>query len=274
MVTGEIVNTDWSSDSYEASRSTELDLHLIIDRDGLRYLVFDNAARTVLKVGYFALVHQGFDWLQNALGSLKTQNGFKSVRCSIASLPFAIIPERFFEESLAPRYLELSFGREFSTTKHHHFASGMTLISEDQSEWKNAVTKAFPNTRFDTLIQEMQNFAASKKPGNQSVLAAHVSDSFMELCINGSTGLLFAGTFETRSAEDILYFIGLSARENQLNFLEDAFVISGADDATLKLLKNYFKHIEVPATSSKTELARGANTDTERLCQPFFFREL
>lgn len=275
MVTGEIVNNEWRSKQFEPQSASAIDLHLILDRDGLRYLIFDTQNKKIHQAGSFAVTHQDGDWLLKSLQHIKPAFELNAVFCSNASLPLATVPERFFDPAAASAYLDLAFGSASDNVRIQQLEPGkIVLVTEENNEWKRAVARVFPNVRFDNLMFHMNNFAQVMAKDSEPLMCLYTSDSFLEICLSNKDGLLFANCFETRSAEDLLYYVGLCAEEYHFDRNSNPVYLSGSQHLAFALLQKYFAKIQFPSIPASIDNSEGIENESISLFQPFFFKSL
>jgi hypothetical protein len=250
----------------KALHTENLDLSIQLSLDGFSFYIADKAKRELLffkEVGFHKKKHSPQELLE-ALDRLLRQEGllnrsYKSVQLIHVNNLFSVVPDEFFDESHLKSYLQYSIKL---------FDSDYITFDSFEGIEAKAVYLPFVNINnyFFAQFGEFEFFHGSQllidhliKINQEKTIFLEVNLRGIELIITNHGKLEFYNHFDTRTEEDILYYIlfsleQLGIKADKSNLLVSGFVNS--DTPLLHLLGEYFQEVQLRSNLTWTSLPK------------------
>lgn len=176
--------------------------------------------------------------------NVKTNN-FQSIYINWLNKHFTLVPASFYKPEKAKEVLEFNVGTvENELVFTNDVLTDIKLIYSIPTELKNTIDKLFPHHNLKHFgYSSIQLFFTHFQLKNADVFL-NVHEQQIELLIKKDKKLLLYNVFNTKSDEDVLYYLLFSIEQFNLNPLTLKLAFSGnraTGDELFKAIKKYLK---------------------------------
>ncbi len=139
------------------------------------------------------------------------------------------VPKEVFEEEKKATFVPFFYHSESSIFSKEIESLGVTALYEfdvlQMNHWKNI----FPHARFVPVFEVVLKQAQLQIPIEGKVLGVHVYDRQADLFVFMNGAFRFYNTFETRTADDLSYFVLKVLKQFDMGQQVEKIILSGAD---------------------------------------------
>lgn len=160
---------------------------------------------------------------------------------------YKLIPNELFRQSDFNEFFELEFGKNEKTKLLYNLLPqwGAHLVFEVQEPLMNFFDKKYPEAEVDHHLFKLLKQDVKR---NSNAAFVYLRKDFVDLIVVNDNSLLLANAFQTKTNEDICYFV-LNVYE-QLGLDTETFALkilfeNSADSGLVALLKQYVMKLEV-----------------------------
>lgn len=191
---------------------------------------------------------------------------YKSVTAAIDTDTFTLVPAELYDEekvAYLARYLDVA---EDESVLAEQLDQDNHIIYKVKTEVFAAIEKFNPQA----IVfggKEWINAIIATQPGDKEIYV-NITDQSLQLLTFKNGKIAFYNTFESHTADDLVYFIGLALNALQIQQQDVKILISGANDDVEKRLSEYFlavSQIELPSVELPDELKNSTTINLSAL---------
>ncbi len=251
---------------FDATKAKTYELYLEIGSNYFNYAVIDPQNQAVKSIS-----HKPSN-IYNGIHDDLLKSHFAKTKISLTTQKFTFVPTELFHESATEnfiKYIGATENEEICTQKIAD--SGITIIYALPKLQLDKISSYFPNAEIYPQVSPFYHgisFGFSQISTSQ--LFINLKDGLAEIIILNHREFQFYNIFEFQNEEELIYFVLLSAQENNIKPASATLKLSGLIDTESELydqLIKYFPHTEVTDQDSLPLFYQGL----EKPALPRFF---
>ncbi|HTN21872.1 MAG TPA: DUF3822 family protein [Pelobium sp.] len=251
---------------FDATQAKTYELYLEIGSNHFNYAVIDPQNQAVKTIS-----HKPSN-IYNGIYDDLLKSHFAKTKISLTTQKFTFVPTELFHESATEnfiKYIGATDNEEICTQVLTN--AGITIIYALPKLQLDKIGSYFPNAEIYPQISPFYkgvNYGFSQISTSQ--LFINFRDGLAEVIIFNQNQFQFYNIFEFQNEEELLYFVLLSAQENNIKPASATLKLSGFIDPESELYKQlakYFPHTEVTDQDSLPLFYHGLETPV----MPMFF---
>ena len=241
---------------YELKESSSLNSILIINicETGFEMVTFTKEPFIITKIGEITF-HDGFKnqdelsqyFLQFVNEFDLSKNNYNNIYINWLNKHFTLVPNSFYTADKAKELLDFNIGNiENETVLTNDVLGDVKFVYSIPASFKNTLDKTFPKHDIKHFgYNSIQLFFDHFQLKNADVFL-NIHNGSIELLIKKDKQLLLYNMFNTKSDEDILYYLMFSVEQFKLNTLTLKLSIAAnreTGDELFKSIKKYIKQV-------------------------------
>ncbi len=234
---------------FNKSLSHEYRLSLKIGVNGISYLIVDGMEKAVIFKQYILAKDES---ITNAVktfftGDSKMLLNYKSIKISLDSDYFTLIPERLFKEKDRELYLDKTARKknnlDFVSDDYIPFNKSKLVYSWNK-ELINVLKNYFPSSRiFHLLNPLLRGWKKQSEIKEGKKIFLHVETGYFTISFFQEAELIFINRFHYKTASDFLYYVLLIFDQFELKPETSPVIISGELVENSEIYKKLFRYI-------------------------------
>lgn len=252
-----ITATQLHKNMIELTDKTLIGKTLVLDvsETGFEFAVFTAEPITITRIGELTFQEELRDlsdlnnYFSQFIGEFGLNNiKFQNIYVNWLSKNFTMVPASFYSPEKSKELLAFNVGEVNNETILTNDVTGdIKLIYSVPTELKQNIDKIFPNHTFNhNGYSNIQSFFSHYQLKNNDVFL-NIHNNQIELMIKKDKKLLLYNVFNTKSNEDILYYLMFSVEQFNLDPVTLRLALAGnraTTDELFKTIKKYIKNSE------------------------------